>query len=87
MGREKVFQFALGVKARDEVTGFEGVITGRYEFLNGCKRYSLEALKDDDVKEFTFDEDRLRLVKAEPSQVQPSGTGGPRRSPPRTGAR
>lgn len=36
------FKFALGIKARDRVTGAEGIIDMRAEYLNGCIRYSLQ---------------------------------------------
>lgn len=31
----------LGKKARDKVTGFEGVITGKVYYLYGCAQYCL----------------------------------------------
>ncbi|EPN30018.1 hypothetical protein A245_46208, partial [Pseudomonas syringae pv. actinidiae ICMP 19096] len=31
----------LGKKARDKISGFEGVITGRAQYLTGCDQYVL----------------------------------------------
>ncbi len=40
----------LGVRARDMVTGFEGIITGRAEYLNGCTQFVLTPPVDEDGK-------------------------------------
>lgn len=32
----------LGKKVKDIVTGFEGIATGRCEYLNGCIQYRVE---------------------------------------------
>jgi len=77
------FRFDLGDRARD-ITGFEGIITGRYEYLNGCIRYTLETLRDGEVKELTTDEDRLELVaETEEKKSFLTRTGGPRSKPSR----
>ena len=31
----------LGQKAKDKVTGFEGIIIGRCQYLTGCDQYGL----------------------------------------------
>lgn len=31
----------LGKKAKDKVTGFEGIIIGKIEYLTGCDQYGL----------------------------------------------
>ena len=38
---------ALGDKARDRISGFEGIATARTEFLNGCVRISLSPTVDE----------------------------------------
>jgi len=38
----------LGCIARDRISGFEGVVTARSEFLNGCVRLGLTPRKRDD---------------------------------------
>lgn len=81
------FKFDLGVVLRDKVSGFEGACTARYEFLNGCRRYTIcaeIAKPGDDLKEYTFDEQQLVKVKQGKKSTQ-GDTGGSRPTPPRTG--
>jgi hypothetical protein len=75
------FKFEFGVLVRDTVTGWEGKVTGRYEFINGCIRYGLETIKDGKHDEMSFDEGRLELVEAKDSPVTMKRTGGPRPTP------
>lgn len=35
----------LGVRVRDMVTGFEGIVVARVEFLNGCIQYMVKPNK------------------------------------------
>lgn len=76
-----IFKFEFGTVVRDTVTGWEGKITGRYEFINGCIRYGLETLKDGKHEEMSFDEGRLEIVKSKDSSVALKRTGGPRPTP------
>lgn len=39
---------ALGDKARDRVTGFEGTITGHARYLTGCDQVSITPTVDSD---------------------------------------
>lgn len=57
---------ALGSKARDIVSGWEGIVTARYEYLNGCVRYEIGG-KDKDGKpdQYVFDAQQIRVI-AEP---------------------
>lgn len=75
----------LGKKYRDEVTGFTGTATARFEYLNGCVRYQLDApsSKEDGIQELVFDEQRL-LLADDGSQLsgRKRATGGPQRSAP-----
>jgi len=36
------WDFRLGEKVKDKVTGFKGTITSRIEYLNGCRQYCVE---------------------------------------------
>lgn len=58
----------LGDKVKDRVTGFEGVVVGRTEWLNGCVRLSVQPEGvDKDKKVFAmeaFDEHQLVVTKA-----------------------
>jgi hypothetical protein len=60
----KQFRFAIGSILKDEVTGFEGVVMGRTEYITGCLQYALcprKMTKDGKLPEWHwFDEDRLK---------------------------
>ena len=78
----------LGSTVTDKVTGFTGIATGRFEYINGCVRYCVERGKDDGgVEELHFDQERLEVSTRLPVDVTPTPTGGARPTPPRTGAR
>lgn len=52
----------LGQTVRDVITGFEGVVTSRHEYLHGCARLHVEpqALRDGrPIEGITLDEQRL----------------------------
>lgn len=44
------YKLKLGLKARDKVTGFEGVIVSRTICLNGCEQYAVRPLSTDSSK-------------------------------------
>jgi hypothetical protein len=72
----------LGDKVRDNITGFEGTVTGRAEYLNGCVRYQVEAGSKDGIPhEYWLDEDRLISLKY--GRKKKSRPGGPRQAPPK----
>jgi hypothetical protein len=59
------FNFPLGAKAKDIVTGFSGTIVGRIQYLTGCDQYLLQPLIGKDGKipgHEQFDENRIQLV-------------------------
>lgn len=41
-----IFKHKLGLKAKDKITGFEGIITARCEYLTGCNQYCLTPQAD-----------------------------------------
>lgn len=56
----------LGKKAKDIVSGWEGLATARYEYMNGCIRYEISAQdKDGQPKSFVFDEQQLEQLTDE----------------------
>lgn len=71
----------LGKKAKDKITGFEGIITGRAQYLYGCDQYLVTPPAKDGAKieAYWFDEGRLEVtgqgVQAE--EVQSDKPGGP----------
>lgn len=63
----------LGSRVRDRITGFEGIITARIEFLTGCDRYIVQPRVDKDGKvprSETFDEATLELMEDAPQQQE-----------------
>lgn len=74
------FKYKLGAKAQDTITGFEGVITRRTQWLNNCNTYGLQpkGMKEDgSVKETAqFDEPALILLQEDMHQAH-QRTGGP----------
>lgn len=74
----------VGQTVRDLITGFEGVVTARIEFLYGCVRLTVEPKtldKDGNPSDgFSFDEQRCEVVKATKPKVSKDSTapaGGP----------
>lgn len=69
--------------ARDQITGFQGVVVSRHEYLNGCVRLGVQSqvLKDGIPTESqVFDEQQLDLIEAYAVQTKAS-VGGPRNDP------
>lgn len=55
----------LGVRARDRISGFEGVVTGRCEYITGCNQALLSPTvgANGDAREpHWFDEQRLVIT-------------------------
>lgn len=79
------FKIELGSQVRCKITGFCGVVVGRYEYLHGCRRYGVQTkeLKDGKPQDSVgFDEDALEVIEqAEPHKVK--DTGGPQPEPQR----
>jgi hypothetical protein len=81
-----MFKFNLGDKVKCTITGYQGIVTSRTQWLNGCIRYGVQSDKlnsDGKVKDSEgFDEQQLKLVKAgaipSPQTAAPK-PGGPRR--------
>ena len=76
------FKFDLGDRVRDNITGFEGVITGFAKYLNGCINYCLKPTdldKKGEMKDGQWvDEPQLFLVAAEVLPAPVASAGGPR---------
>lgn len=89
----------LGAVAKDKITGFEGVVVARTEWLNGCARLCIQpqALHEGKpVEDHTFDENQLvevhpHFMKDRPEEPEAldeataarSLPGGPRPDPVR----
>ena len=58
------FTFDTGATVRDRVTGYEGVIDSRADYLTGCHRYGVLSLDKDGAEDYRwYDESRLVLVE------------------------
>ena len=82
-----MFKFALGDTVRDKISGFEGVVLGRTEYLTKCIHYGLcsrELQNGKPVDWEWFDETRLFQVRSIPNIAQEEGVpkGGPCSNPP-----
>ena len=56
----------LGDKVQNKVTGFEGIVTARVVYLNGCIQFCVQPSVDKDGKQQDFhyhDEGELFVVK------------------------
>jgi len=58
-----LYKHEMGAQVRDLITGFKGTITGRGDYITGCRQYLVQPpVKDGDFKRGQwFDEDRLVL--------------------------
>ncbi len=76
----------LGMKAKDKVTGFEGIIVGRCRYLTGCDQYGLApAAKEGKIEPAQwFDEGRIEVVGQGVTVADVAGlrNGGPNRDAP-----
>lgn len=76
----------LGLKAKDKITGFEGILTGRAQYLYGCDQYCIvPPARDGKVGEVQwFDEGRIEITGKgiSPKDVQVQKPGGPQRDCP-----
>jgi len=84
--KDPEYKFNLGDKTKDKITGFEGIVIGRHQWLNNCNTYSVQPtiLKDGVPQDrHTFDEPQLEIVE-EKIHTPSRKTGGPERkiSPP-----
>jgi hypothetical protein len=80
----------LGAKVKDLISGFEGIATGRCEYLYGCAQIIITPDKIGDKGERLdgewFDEQRVEVIEARPIPVSAASSatsGGPQRDAPR----
>lgn len=78
------WMFELGTQVRDRVTEFQGTITSRIEYLNGCLQYCVEPKLDKDGKARDhkyIDEGQLKFLMSRADDLRgpaekDEGTGG-----------
>lgn len=77
----------LGLKGRDKITGFEGIITGKVQYLYGCNQYCLvpPAVNGEIKNGEWFDEGRIEIIGEgiTAGEVRADKPGGPNRDCPR----
>jgi hypothetical protein len=77
----------LGKAARDKVTGFDGIIVGKCDYLFGCTQLGIAPQSKDGKLESTqwFDDGRVEVTGpgVAPEAVAGSSNGGPSRDAPR----
>lgn len=75
----------LGDEAKDKITGFKGVVTGKCEYLNGCVRYLIQPkkLKDEKMIDAEWvDVQQVEVTKVIKKKVTEK-PGGSRKNPPK----
>jgi hypothetical protein len=82
------FKFDLGQTVTDTITGYEGVVISRSQWLTGCNTYGVKSKKLKDGKPMDsvhFDEQQLVLVlEKEQVQLEAAVPGGPIDPPQQT---
>jgi len=77
----------LGKEAKDKITGFEGIIIGKINYLFGCAQYGIAPKsKDGKVNDTNwFDEGRVEIIGngIAPEEVKVEKNGGVNRDCPR----
>lgn len=74
--KNKIFTHELGLRGKDKITGFEGILTSRCEFLTGCNRYCIQPtdLKEGKpIESIYFDEEQIEIIG---SGILPSSVTG-----------
>lgn len=71
----------LGKRAKDKITGFEGILTGRCQYLYGCDQYLITPPVDKSGAKpdgSWIDEGRIEIVGEgiDPESVQVDEAGG-----------
>lgn len=76
----------LGDRVRDRISGFEGIVSAKSEYLNGCVRILVdpESLEDSGklIKGAWFDDVQIELVEKSVLEIEGRPNGGPSRSDP-----
>lgn len=79
--KEPKFKFDCGDRVQDIVTGFEGIVMHRTQWLTNCNTYGIKPPKLDKngipIDSESFDEPRLKIVRAKVVELPAKKTGGP----------
>ncbi len=75
----------LGSKVIERFTGFQGVITARTEYLNGCIRYAVQSETLTDQSKFPeaewIDHQQLKVIEPPLEEETKDNNGGPQPKP------
>lgn len=77
----------FGKVYRDSITGFEGICTGKSQYITGCDQILIVPKVDNEGKFQSgqwFDDSRLVDVEAEKAVATSQKPGGPQHTPPRS---
>jgi hypothetical protein len=67
----------LGMRVRDRITGFEGIVTSQTRYLTACDRVFVEGeVKEGKQEDMYLDVNRIEVRGAGPSIVPPAIRGG-----------
>lgn len=81
----------LSDKVRDQITGFEGIITGKCSYINGCVQFLVQPTVDKEGSHRGakwIDQTELAMVKANATEVGQGvqeAVGGPHPDAPSIG--
>lgn len=68
-----MFKFEVGVQAKDKLTGYKGLITGRCDYITGCNQYLLQPKGKNNAeypKSTWFDENRIEVLKSKKIKLE-----------------
>jgi hypothetical protein len=81
-----MFKIDLGSTVKDKISGYQGLVIGRAEWLYGCRTYTVKSQtltkEGKPTDSIACDEDQLLVIKAV-KQEPVKSTGGPRDVPSR----
>jgi hypothetical protein len=73
-----MFTHELGLLGKEKITGFEGILTARCEYLTGCNRYCIQPLKltkeGVPCESIYFDEEQIEITGQGISAKSVTGT-------------
>lgn len=74
----------LGDKVRDRITGYEGIVMSKCEYLNGCIQFGVQAKKTKEGKlpKIEWIDDIQLKVIAEKTKLKKDEVGGGMRNHP-----
>lgn len=74
-------EIKVGDKVKDKVSGLEGTVVSRTEYLNGCIQFGVQPKLQKgktDIVTWNIDEEQLESI-GKPVKIKKTPTGGPTR--------